>query len=337
MDNIWRDNKDRHEDDKQSSRGRDKVTHPGKIIWERDETGWGDRTQRLRTEELRSGRQPVRQPRSESRWVNDYYHQNNWTGSGFRKLITNKFVVQTVVSLLVFVVAIGIYDQQDPGSKVASRAVRYLLNVDMNFEPVMGRVVKLVFPELIADGPVNPNGGVIPATTGGGNQLPQGGTLPNGSNSTGQPASSSSGQTPNTPATVAPSTEKLTIPLNGTVTRKFGWVEDSSSGLKVFHEGIDIKAPQGSAVVAAISGTVTKIGENKELGKYVLITDDGENVTLYSQLESIKVEEDQKVKSGQQIAQVGKPVGETQTHLHFEIREKGEAVDPWAKLSKEGI
>lgn len=329
MDNIWRNNKDRQESDKNVSKGNEKLNHPGKIIWERESTGWEEGTERPRT-----GRRPARQARPESRWSNDYYHQNSWTGSSFKKLITNKFVVQTVVSLFVFMVAIGIYDHQDPGSKVASRAVKYLLNVDMNFEPVMGRVVKLVFPELTTDGPVNPNGGVIPATTGNGAQT--------GKNPTGLPDNATaknnqSGQAASNQVTIAPAETKMTIPLNGTMSKKFGWVEDGTSGLKRFHEGIDIKATSGSNVVAALAGTVTKIGENAELGKYVLITHEDEKVTLYSQLESIKVKEDQTVKGGQIIGGVAKQVGDAETHLHFEIREKGEAVDPWAILAKEGL
>lgn len=332
MDNIWRNNKGRQEDEKKASQGGEKLPHPGKILWERDDNGWEEGTKRPNT-----GRRPVRQVRPESRWVNDYYNQNKWTGGGIKKVLTNKFVVQTVVSVLVFMVAIGIYDHQDPGSQVASRAVKYLLNVDTNFEPVMGRVVKLVFPELTTDGPVNPNGGAIAATTVPNTTVPAT-TMPSNTAAV-PPKNVVPGQDANSSVTLAPAETKIIIPLNGTVSRKFGWVEDSSSGLKQFHEGIDIKADRGSKVVAALAGTVTKIGENGELGKYVLITHNTEKVTLYSQLEGIKVQQAQTVKGGDLLGAVGKPVGveETQPHLHFEIREKGEAVDPWAKLSKDGI
>ncbi|HEX3030889.1 MAG TPA: hypothetical protein VHS59_01390 [Bacillota bacterium] len=239
MDNIWQKDKN----NKMSS-GEDFQPDPrrtGKIIWERDEdNGWETRSAKARPV---GNRAPGR--RVESGWNYDRYYHPGW-GSNLKKIITNKFLVQTVVSLLIFVVALGIYDRQDPGSRVASRMVQYLLNVDVNFEPVLGRIVKLVFPEL-TDSPITPGGGVMPATTdpaatpGGG----QANSAPQGSDTVTNPVLGTPAATDplGTPSTAAGTGQKMAIPVNGTVIKKFGWVEDSVTGIKRYHEGIDIKAP----------------------------------------------------------------------------------------------
>ncbi|HEX3031493.1 MAG TPA: M23 family metallopeptidase, partial [Bacillota bacterium] len=140
-----------------------------------------------------------------------------------------------------------------------------------------------------------------------------------------------------TDTTAPASLVKLAIPVNGTVTKKFGWVADATTGIKRYHEGIDIKAPEKSKVSSILDGKVTKLGEDPDLGKYIIITHDGDLVSLYGQLAQVNVKQSELVKAGDVIGLVGKTGTASEPHLHLEIREKGEAIDPWLKLSKEGI
>ncbi len=117
-------------------------------------------------------------------------------------------------------------------------------------------------------------------------------------------------------------------PVEGSVTSVFGWVADPQTGVRTYHSGIDIAAPDGTAVVAALDGRVTKVTEEPGYGKLVIV-DHGSGVTTwYAHLSAITVKERQYVKQGDEIGKVGQTGTATGPHLHFEIRVNGSAVDP---------
>lgn len=129
--------------------------------------------------------------------------------------------------------------------------------------------------------------------------------------------------------------EGLGVPVSGKVVREYGWVQSPLDGMERFHPGIDISAPPGETVVAALAGTVKRIGRDEVLGEYILIEHGNGNYTLYGGVAEIAVEEGQEVAAGQVIAVVGEgdvPGG----GLHFEVREKGELVDPLERLRVDG-
>ncbi len=355
MDNTWR--KEPKED---SNRGRSRNDFGDKILWERpEETGSKRDNRDNRDNSDNRGNRDNRRfdygwtgrlPKSNrsSKWSYDYSSGPSWGGGdGFKSIITNKFLIQTLVSILIFMVAIGIYDRQDPGSKIASRAVKYLLSVDVNFEPIMGRIVKLVFPE-ITDGSPSPNGGEIrPAS--GGVTGPVGGTPnsipgylgppPSSGNPPSQdPGNGNNGNDQTVSAPVQPPVPlRMALPLTGRIIKPYGWVPEGLDGYKRFHEGIDVEAKLGTKVHAALDGKVLKVGEDKVLGKYVQISHSGQLTTLYAQLDKIVVQESEQVKEGDIIGQVGQTGAAEEPHLHFEIREKGDLVDPFNKLNQTGI
>jgi len=93
------------------------------------------------------------------------------------------------------------------------------------------------------------------------------------------------------------------------------------------HNGIDIKAQEGTEVKSSISGTVTEVGYNNEKGNYIVI--ENTNIkTLYAQLESTKVKTGDEVLAKQTIGTVGKTGNATGAHLHFEVMVDGEYQDP---------
>ena len=97
-----------------------------------------------------------------------------------------------------------------------------------------------------------------------------------------------------------------------------------------FHSGIDIPAGQGAVILAAADGTVTEVGFDRERGNY-LVLDHGDGLTtLYAQCRDVAAKEGGTVKAGEMIAAVGSTGMSTGPHLHFEVRQDGEAQNPVA-------
>ena len=94
------------------------------------------------------------------------------------------------------------------------------------------------------------------------------------------------------------------------------------------HSGIDIPADQGAVILAAADGTVTETGFDAAKGNY-LILDHGEGLaTLYAHCRNVDVKDGDTVQAGEMIAAVGSTGMSTGPHLHFEVRQDGEAQNP---------
>jgi murein DD-endopeptidase MepM/ murein hydrolase activator NlpD len=94
------------------------------------------------------------------------------------------------------------------------------------------------------------------------------------------------------------------------------------------HSGIDLAVPEGSAVSAVKSGTVTFAGWSNGYG-YRVVVDHGDGTqTTYSHLSDIGVEVGDKVSAGTEIALSGSTGHSTGPHLHFEVKVDGNYVDP---------
>ncbi|MBQ4557579.1 MAG: peptidoglycan DD-metalloendopeptidase family protein [Clostridia bacterium] len=103
------------------------------------------------------------------------------------------------------------------------------------------------------------------------------------------------------------------------------------------HNGIDICATLGDAVMAAADGIVTEIYEDPMMGCTVVISHDGDMKTVYQNLaDEITVDIGNNVKSGEVIGAVGESaiieIAE-EPHLHFEMMLSGERVDPLEFIS----
>lgn len=94
------------------------------------------------------------------------------------------------------------------------------------------------------------------------------------------------------------------------------------------HNGIDIKADEGVAVMATADGIIIKMEKHEGYGNLVII-DHGEGFqSLYAHLRNFNTEKDRIVKKGEVIGYVGNTGYSTAPHLHFEIRLNDEKVDP---------
>ena len=116
-------------------------------------------------------------------------------------------------------------------------------------------------------------------------------------------------------------------PVQGEVSMNFGKREHPITKEVKEHNGIDIKAPEGTKVVSSINGTVTDVGFDSEKGNYIII-ENGNLKTLYAQLATTNVKKGDKITAKQSIGTVGKTGNATGAHLHFEMMVDGEYVDP---------
>lgn len=112
------------------------------------------------------------------------------------------------------------------------------------------------------------------------------------------------------------------------ISSKFGARNTGIKGASKFHKGIDLAASKGTPIYASAAGTIKYSGTASGYGLYVKITHDGGVETRYGHCSQLLVEKGQKVKAGQLIALVGSTGVSSGSHLHFEIRINGEAVDP---------
>lgn len=112
------------------------------------------------------------------------------------------------------------------------------------------------------------------------------------------------------------------------VTSPFGPRINPVTGTLRVHEGLDLAAPEGDEVLAARDGVVTELGDDPVYGKYIIIQHGGSWASLYGHLSKIETVLRSSVRSGNLIGRVGSTGQSTGPHLHFELRQNGEAQDP---------
>lgn len=118
------------------------------------------------------------------------------------------------------------------------------------------------------------------------------------------------------------------LPVSGRLVRDFGWQQDSG-GWPRFSEGIELSVREGIQVRAVLSGKVSRVAEDKSLGKIIVIDHEQSCSTLYGMLGGVGVRQGQDVAQGQVIGTV------SGTLFHFELREGDSLVDPLARLQQQ--
>jgi murein DD-endopeptidase MepM/ murein hydrolase activator NlpD len=115
-------------------------------------------------------------------------------------------------------------------------------------------------------------------------------------------------------------------PAKGFVTQEF--IAGNIARAIKPHLGIDIAGPADGPVIAAAPGVVARTGFDEFLGNFVEIQHGIGYLTVYGHCSRIAANRGDRIAAGQVIAYVGDTGQATATHLHFEIWEQGEAIDP---------
>ena len=109
------------------------------------------------------------------------------------------------------------------------------------------------------------------------------------------------------------------------------WPVKGSKVVSPFSEaskGVDLSGKKGAPVVAAASGRVVYAGAGlRGYGKLVIIKHNNTWLSAYAHNDNIVVKEQQDVRKGQKIAEMGQTDSD-QVKLHFEVRREGKPVDP---------
>jgi murein DD-endopeptidase MepM/ murein hydrolase activator NlpD len=122
--------------------------------------------------------------------------------------------------------------------------------------------------------------------------------------------------------------ELFIYPVRGRLSSPYGWRDDPISGVRRFHNAVDLAAPLGTPVKAAMDGRVQTVGFNATYGKYLILTHGNNYQTMYAHLNLIAVQEGAAVSQGSRIGEVGNTGYSTGPHLHFAIYKNGRALNP---------
>jgi lipoprotein NlpD len=123
------------------------------------------------------------------------------------------------------------------------------------------------------------------------------------------------------PDTAAPSDEGLawSWPVNGPVLAGFDEVKN---------KGLDLGGATGEAVLAAADGKVVYVGAGlRGYGNLIILKHNSTYLTAYAHNRALLVKEDQTVRRGQKIAEMGNSDAD-RVKLHFEVRRQGKPIDP---------
>lgn len=134
------------------------------------------------------------------------------------------------------------------------------------------------------------------------------------------------------PAT-QPTATKASIPSrepvdNVTLTSSFGTRADPFNGRRRMHQGIDIPGPLGTPIYATADGVVQRAEWANGYGNLVEINHGNGLETRYGHLSKLIAQPNERVRRGQLIGLMGSTGRSTGSHLHYEVRIAGGAVNP---------
>jgi septal ring factor EnvC (AmiA/AmiB activator) len=143
------------------------------------------------------------------------------------------------------------------------------------------------------------------------------------------------------PVALAPSSIRTTDigrldwPVDGAFLYRFGRFVNPNNTTTRWN-GIGISAPAGTTVKSVSAGTVAYAGPMGTYGNTVILEHGGGDYSVYGSLDKIAVRKGARVIKGQPIGTVGTSDPALGSHLHFEIRRGGPAVDPaeWLRAAR---
>ena len=124
---------------------------------------------------------------------------------------------------------------------------------------------------------------------------------------------------------------------NVSLTSNFGVRSDPFRGTAAMHAGVDIPGPIGTPVYATADGIVGRAERAGGYGNLVELNHGKGIQTRYGHLSKLLVEPNTRVHRGQLIGLMGSTGRSTGSHLHYEVRIEGRAVNPMPYLQNASI
>lgn len=119
------------------------------------------------------------------------------------------------------------------------------------------------------------------------------------------------------------------MPVEGMrLTSDYGTRSDPFRRGRRQHNGVDLAGPIGTPIYATADGIVSKASWFGGYGNYIAIEHGGSMQTRYGHMSRLNVTEHQRVKKGEIIGYMGSTGRSTGSHLHYEVRINGKAVNP---------
>lgn len=125
-------------------------------------------------------------------------------------------------------------------------------------------------------------------------------------------------------------------PVKGILTSGFGYRSDPVTHGRGDHQGVDIAAAPGQPVRASADGIVMRAGTIGGLGKAIYLAHGYGVTTRYGHMSKVEVRPGQRVKRGDIIGRVGNTGRSTGYHLHYEVRQDGQPVNPLVYILDNG-
>ncbi|MDP2600435.1 MAG: M23 family metallopeptidase [Deltaproteobacteria bacterium] len=117
-------------------------------------------------------------------------------------------------------------------------------------------------------------------------------------------------------------------PVKGRISSDYGMRRHPIWRRKIFHDGLDIKAPYASVVRVTAAGKIEKAGFRGGYGRCVIVDHGFGWKSVYAHLKSVAVKAGERVLKGQKIGMVGSSGRATGPHLHYEVLYKSIAFNP---------
>ncbi|MDL1959475.1 MAG: M23 family metallopeptidase [Deltaproteobacteria bacterium] len=117
-------------------------------------------------------------------------------------------------------------------------------------------------------------------------------------------------------------------PVNSKILSPFGLRRIFNNKPRSPHSGVDLRAPEGTPILASNYGKVAMARDCYLSGKTVILDHGGGLYTLYAHLVSYEVREGQEVKRGQVVGLAGSTGRATGPHLHWGVSLIGKRLDP---------
>jgi murein DD-endopeptidase MepM/ murein hydrolase activator NlpD len=116
-------------------------------------------------------------------------------------------------------------------------------------------------------------------------------------------------------------------PVDGVVTSEYGRRVHPVTGRLSLHRGVDVAAPEGTRIGAALAGIVEAVGRSSTWGHNVVVRS-GSLSIRYAHASTVAVSVGDRLGRGDLVGTVGSTGRTTGPHLHFEAIRRSRRIDP---------